>query len=215
LEIIRRNMDLDSGVILDYGCGAGWLSKILEKTGCNVIGTDINVELIKKAKEISPGMDFVVSHGEKLPFKDSTIDGLIGIAILHHLDITKSAREVGRVLREESRFLFMEPNYINPTAALGRRLFATEAHTVGEKPFFPSQLKDILSQNGLLVDRHYMLFFLAFALARFFKLARVIPPKWMVTLVSKFENGMAFLPLINQLNSTIVVLGTNNKSLRV
>ncbi len=42
-------------------------------------------------------IDFVQANGEALPFADETFDCIWGNAILHHLDLERTGREVRRV----------------------------------------------------------------------------------------------------------------------
>ena len=146
-----------------------------------------------------------------MPFKDSAFDCVIGVAILHHLKLERSCRELRRVLDEKSKFVFLEPNLLNPLSAIGRRFFPTEAHTKGEKPFAPSYLKTVLSRTGFVVDRYSALFFFAFPLARLFKIARMRPHSLVIKVVSLIESAMESMPGIKQLNSTMVTVGTTYK----
>jgi hypothetical protein len=148
-----------------------------------------------------------VCDAEKLPFKDSTFDCVVGIAILHHLRLETTCIEIIRVLCKESKFLFMEPNSLNPLSTIGRRLFPTEAHTKGEKQFVPRYLKYVLSQAGFASERCFNLFFFAFPLARLFKVTKIKPRSQMIKIVSSFESVMQSMPGMKQLNSTIVAIG--------
>jgi len=51
LEIILNNiLYWGPKLILDYGCGAGWLPAFLHSKGFNVVGVDISVNLVNNAK---------------------------------------------------------------------------------------------------------------------------------------------------------------------
>lgn len=209
LEIISNDgLSCGLGLIMDYGCGGGWLSRFLHENGYDVIGVDISANLVRNAKRVCPGAEFVVCDAERLPFRDAAFDCVIGVAILHHLNLERSCRELKRVLKEESKFVFLEPNSLNPLSAIGRRFFPTEAHTRGEKPFVSSYLRTVLSQNGFALERYFTLFFISFPLARLFKIARIRPRSSATGLISLFESVMESMPGIRQLNSTIVAVGT-------
>ena len=212
LEIILNNiLYWGPELILDYGCGGGWLPAFLHSKGFNVVGVDISVNLVSNAKRVCPKAEFIVCDAEKLPFKDSAFDCVIGVAILHHLKLERSCRELRRVLHEKSTFVFLEPNLLNPLSAIGRRFFPTEAHTKGEKPFAPGYLKTVLSRTGFVVDRYFTLFFFAFPLARLFKIARMRPHSLVIKVISLIESAMESMPGIKQLNSTMVTVGTTYK----
>jgi len=212
LEIILNNiLYWGPKLILDYGCGGGWLPAFLHSKGFNIVGVDINANLVSNAKRVCPRAEFIVCDAEKLPFKDSAFDCVIGVAILHHLKLERSCRELRRALDEKSKFVFLEPNSLNPLSAIGRRFFPTEAHTKGEKPFAPSYLKTVLSRTGLTLEKYFTLFFFAFPLARLFKITRIRPRSLVIKIMSLFESLMENMPGIKQLNSTLVAVGTTRK----
>ena len=198
-------------LILDYGCGGGWLSVLLYRWGFNVVGMDVTANLLRKAKLACPEADFIVSDAEKLPFRDAVFDCIMGISILHHLNLEQGCNEIGRVSLNKSKFLFMEPNLLNPLSAFGRRFFPMETHTKGEKGFTPRYLRTTFKLAGFTVERYLILFFLAFPVARLFKIARIKPPSSLVKMISLFENVMEKMPGMRHLNSTIVAIGTTSR----
>ena len=177
-------------MILDYGCGAGWLSHILSQKGFSVVGVDINPMLITHAKRITPSSEFVICDGESLPFKNECIDSVFAIAILHHVNLKKGCKEIKRVSIKNTKFLFIEPNLINPISAFGRKFFPMNTHTKGERAFIPSSLKKTLKKFGFIIERNNYQFFAALALGRLFKIANIKPPQILINLIllSVFEN---------------------------
>jgi len=87
------------GVVLDVGCGTGFLMKIAKRYFGEVYGVDITEGMIKripKSKSLLP----VLADSEKLPFKDASFDACISYSFLHHLrQIGPSLREIHRVLK--------------------------------------------------------------------------------------------------------------------
>src|SRR5436190_3281976 len=101
--------------IVDYGCGSGGNSVLLANRGARVWGVDISPDLVNLARRRmqinarADGASFVVCSGYDLPFADGSIDVVFGIAILHHLDLSKASQEIARVLRPGGRAIFQEP----------------------------------------------------------------------------------------------------------
>lgn len=207
ISLIREELsEANPGLILDYGCGGGWLSVVLSDFGFNVVGVDISANLLKNAKSACPMGDFVVCDAEKLPFNDGVFDHIVGISILHHLDISRSCSELKRISANGAEFLFEEPNLLNPFSALGRKFFPMETHTEGEKPFLLVHLKKTLSKFGLS-SKTTSLFFLAFPFSRLFKVIGTKPQLWVVELFSLFEEVATKIPLIRQLNASLILSG--------
>jgi glycosyltransferase involved in cell wall biosynthesis/ubiquinone/menaquinone biosynthesis C-methylase UbiE len=198
--------------ILDYGCGGGWLSLRLFKWGFNVVGVDISRKMVKNAKFVCPGGEFIVADAENLPFRDNVFDYVFGVSILHHLNNLKQAcNELKQVMCNKSNFMFLEPNSLNPLSAIGRRFFPMEVHTKGEAQFTPTYLKNILELYGFRVKKCFMLFFFSFPIARLLKIARKKVNNLLVRLIYLFELVIEKIPLLSCLNSTIVLVGTSNK----
>jgi len=107
--------DLHGKVVLDLGCGAGENSYVLALRGAKVIGIDISPDLIALARRglqsrnLGGKVAFAVTSAHALPFGDCSIDMALGMAILHHLDISLVSKEVRRVLRPGGSAIFVEP----------------------------------------------------------------------------------------------------------
>jgi len=112
------DMKPDGLVVLDAGCGAGAYSIILAQEGFKVIGVDIVVESINKAKEIvsRQGLSFqpMVGDIEALSFQDNTFDVVFTGWVLHHFpSLDKVCAELCRVLKPGGRIAIVEPNEAN------------------------------------------------------------------------------------------------------
>lgn len=193
-------------LILDYGCGGGWLSLLMKKWGFNSVGMDVSKKMLKTAKVACPNSDFILCDATCLPFINSVFDFITGISILHHLDFGKSVVELKRVAAPFCRYLFMEPSLLNPISALGRRLFPMDAHTPGEKPFTPTNFRNALKMAGFELEIFFTNFFISFPLARLAKITGLNPPSFFITLTYFFETLMETLPGFNHLNANIVTL---------
>ncbi|MDI6846759.1 MAG: methyltransferase domain-containing protein [Candidatus Bathyarchaeia archaeon] len=193
--------------ILDFGCGGGWLSKILASCNCEVVGVDVSRSLVNSAKRVAPMVTFVVGDGMNLPFMGGVFDAVVSIATLHHLDVKKGLKEVRRVLKNRGTVMLMEPNKLNPPSAIGRKLFPMETHTMGEEPFIPAQLRSYLEMQGFKIRSVQYFFFFSFPLARMLKILNSpTVPRFLVHTVDAVERMFEHLPVLNSLNSTIVAL---------
>jgi ubiquinone/menaquinone biosynthesis C-methylase UbiE len=70
--------------ILDYGCGYGRIMEVLYKRGfSNIQGIDISEDMIKRASELLPFLQFdICDCSEKLPFDDNSFDVVIIVDVI-------------------------------------------------------------------------------------------------------------------------------------
>ncbi len=107
--------DVGRKTVLDYGCGSGDNSVLIASHGGSVIGVDISPELIDLAEKrlelhgYKDKVEFRVGSAHDLPLADESVDVVYGMAILHHLDLDLSSKEVYRVLKKGGTAIFMEP----------------------------------------------------------------------------------------------------------
>jgi ubiquinone/menaquinone biosynthesis C-methylase UbiE len=93
--------------VLCLGCGSGEEMEYLTKLGAKCTGVDISKELIKIAKDKFPKTDFYVGSMEKLKFQDESFDFVYSSLAIHYIkDWTKVLKEVKRILKPGSYFLF-------------------------------------------------------------------------------------------------------------
>lgn len=105
-EIMRKllttmkEMFVGCRTILDVGTGTGRFGEYLNDAGFNVIGIDLSLSMMAKARE-KKLRNLVQADAHWLPFRDGTFDGAIMIHVLHLVhDWVQVVHEVGRVTRE-------------------------------------------------------------------------------------------------------------------
>jgi SAM-dependent methyltransferase len=107
--------DVAGQTVLDLGCGSGANTALLALRGAHVYGLDLSPDLIELARrriavnQIETPVEFLVGSAHEIELPDASVDVVFGIAILHHIDIEKTARETWRVLRPGGRAIFQEP----------------------------------------------------------------------------------------------------------
>ena len=134
--------------VLEYGCGDGANTLLLALRGARVKALDISPELIEVARRrleangVEGDVEFVVGSAHDLPLPDESVDVVFGMAILHHLDLSLSAREVRRVLRKGGRAIFQEPVRNSKLVKLVRGLIPYQSADVSpfERPLTDGEL---------------------------------------------------------------------------
>ncbi len=101
-------------LIADLGCGTGFSSEILVEEGYRVIGVDILMDMLSKAKskknliEKEKNLELILADINYLPLKQSSIDHIISISAYNFIiygknvlgDISKTVNNTARYLKK-------------------------------------------------------------------------------------------------------------------
>jgi SAM-dependent methyltransferase len=99
--------------VLDAGCGSGYGSAELAKTGAAVTGADISGEAVTYARERfgAQGIRFVEAPCESLPFETGAFDLVTAFEVIEHLERWREMlAEANRVLKPGGVLLVSTPN---------------------------------------------------------------------------------------------------------
>jgi SAM-dependent methyltransferase len=129
---------------LDVGCGVGRLTRVLAGRAREVYALDVSSEMLKRARELNPGLDnvnWVQGDGHGLaPIGDASIDACIAHVVFQHIpdpNVTLGyVKEIGRVLKPGGWAAFEVSNdpaaHVRP--ALRRRVSRRLSSPVGRRP---------------------------------------------------------------------------------
>ncbi len=103
IERIKAHLKLEQplGNALDVACGTGQSSVALKAICENVTGVDVSNEMLEFARE-NPGIAFLESGAESLPFEDSSFDLLTVSNAFHWFERSRFLREAYRVLKPKA-----------------------------------------------------------------------------------------------------------------
>jgi 2-polyprenyl-3-methyl-5-hydroxy-6-metoxy-1,4-benzoquinol methylase len=84
--------------VLDLGCGLGGYSRALAERGFDVRALDVAPDYVERARSI--GVDAEVYDGERIPLEDASVETVILLEVVEHLDdpggLLREARRVAR-----------------------------------------------------------------------------------------------------------------------
>lgn len=124
--LLRREKGLRDGTLglLDYGCGAGDLMRVLAGLGARArfSGCDVSQGMLGEAAgrwpaDAGPVPRLLPQDGARAPFADGQFDIAVISAVLHHVPRPQRPavyRELGRVLKPGGRLYVFEHNPRNP-----------------------------------------------------------------------------------------------------
>ncbi len=110
--------------LLDYGCGAGDLMRVLAGLGARAtfVGCDVSAGMLAEAGRrwpaaCGPAPALEPQDGARTPFDDGRFDVVVISAVLHHVPPAERPAvygELGRILRPGGRLYVFEHNPRNP-----------------------------------------------------------------------------------------------------
>jgi SAM-dependent methyltransferase len=145
------------GAALDFGCGAGRLTRALSLRFDRAVGVDISAEMIRVAREINadrPNCEFVVNDAADLArFESSAFDFVYSSIVLQHVPGRELAlgyvRELVRVLADGGLLVFQVPQrqpalrrlqLSRRLYSLARRLGARDEWLLRRTPLTPMRM---------------------------------------------------------------------------
>lgn len=173
VKTIIRYLDIqDDDVVLDCGCGEGFLTKIIsELYDCEIYGLDIDEDLLEAARQnIGDKNNVVFQHGDiiNLPFRNETFDKIILMEVLEHIpDDAGALRELHRVLRKGGILAITVPNHNYPflwdplnkiREGLGLGHFSKDKGFLGGiwamhlRLYHPNEIKEVIERAGFAVE---------------------------------------------------------------
>jgi 2-polyprenyl-3-methyl-5-hydroxy-6-metoxy-1,4-benzoquinol methylase len=145
---------LKSGMtVLELGCGTGYFTRELARSGADIIAIDVSPELlgIARANHSLPNIRYEVQNAYALSYPDAMFHSVVGSSILHHLEIEEALRETRRVLKPGGTIYFTEPNMLNPQIAIQKNIPWIK-RKLGDSPdetaYFRWALRRLLEQTG-------------------------------------------------------------------
>jgi ubiquinone/menaquinone biosynthesis C-methylase UbiE len=192
------HLKLDNKV-LEIGCGTGLFTDKISKLGgtTNILATDLSPDLIEKAKEKYPHLNFEVGDAMNIEQPDGSFDAIFGNSIVHHLDFDLFLNEMFRLLKPGGKMCFAEPNMLNPQIFVQKNI-----------PFIKKWLGD--SPDESAINRFS---FKKQLLKKGFHNVQVFPfdflhpsiPKALINPINFISNQLERIPLIKEIGGSVII----------
>ncbi|HLR81140.1 MAG TPA: class I SAM-dependent methyltransferase [Bacillota bacterium] len=136
--------------MLDVGCGDGYGTYRLSKSGYQVTGVDLSGEMIARAKERLRGEPISLIQGNvlQLPFENNHFDGVMAINVLEWTEVPAQALiELHRILKKDGlMFVGILGPTAGPRANSYRRVYGEE---VVCNTMMPWEFQQLALEHGL------------------------------------------------------------------
>lgn len=100
--------------VIDYGCGIGFVTRLLQKLGYNVVGVDNSAYMLTQALKEDQESHFIFIKSGKLPFLNSSYDCCICSFVLFSVSTKKElisiCKEIFRCLKNNGIFIVITAN---------------------------------------------------------------------------------------------------------
>lgn len=191
--------------ILELGCGIGEFTQQFKNIKNQITAIEIAPEVLKQAAaEIkSTNIKFLVGDCYHLSFKDNSFDIIIGNSILHHLDLSVVLPEIHRVLKDNAKIIFFEPNLVNPHVFLQKKIGIFKKisrDSPGETAFTRWYLQAELEQSGFNQVR-----------IKPFDFLYPFLPKFFIPTLIKLESYLERLPGVREFSGSLMIYACVNK----
>lgn len=108
-EQIRKQLGTNEVSVLDIGCGGGFLTNLLARSGFRVVGLDQSVESLAVARLYDTTGTVQYDQGDacRLPYPDQSFDVVCSMDFLEHVDDPKQVvAEAARMIKPGGMFFF-------------------------------------------------------------------------------------------------------------
>lgn len=115
-DLCRQMSTIPQMSVLSIGCGIGIIESFVPHN-CALIGMDIDLEALRYAQEYNPWCLFMLGDGQRLPFKDSSMDSVILASVIEYIPPEKReafVQEIWRVLTDRGVGILTTPNREHP-----------------------------------------------------------------------------------------------------
>lgn len=140
------------GIACDMGCGPGQVARYLHDRGVAICGVDLSQEMVLRAGQLNPGIEFHQGNMLSLNFESGAWAGIAAFYSIIHIprqDITRALRKFHRILQPGGLLLL--------AFHLGEEVIHLDewwGHQVSVDFYFfrPKEMSDYLANAGFQVE---------------------------------------------------------------
>lgn len=140
--------------VLDMGCGTGWTSIALARSGWTVHGVDLSPDAVAIATDLARGLSASFAVGDFEAPQHEAFDAVLFFDCLHHAESPKAAVSAAfKALREGGRLITVEPGLGHHKAP--ESIAAMEKYGVTERSMPSLRVRKLAKQAGFRTFETY------------------------------------------------------------
>jgi 2-polyprenyl-3-methyl-5-hydroxy-6-metoxy-1,4-benzoquinol methylase len=143
---------------LELGAGTGEFTQRLARSGCELEALELSSDTARICQErVGNSVTVLVGNAETgagLPTQRQ-YDAIVGVSVLHHLNLAMTFEATFKLLRPGGRFAFSEPNMANPQVWAERHIRVVKRWrhvTEHETAFRARELRSAFERTGFEVE---------------------------------------------------------------
>lgn len=142
---------------LELGAGTGAFTERLARTNCQLVAVELSPATAGACRErLGDRAEVVVGDIQtRAGLEGREFDAIVGVSVLHHVDIPTTLRTTFSLLAPGGRFAFSEPNLLNPQVWAERNIgwVARKRHVLDHETAFTARsLRRAFEAAGFIVD---------------------------------------------------------------
>jgi len=152
LDLVLELVEPSTGdKVLDAGCGSGIFTEPLVEQGASIVGLDISLPMLSRARNRLPNEAFLAADICALPFPDNCFDKAVSITALEFIEDGEQAiAELFRVTRPGGRVVVATLNNLSPWATRRKKDAEKDSSSIFNDAWFrsPDELLALTSVPG-------------------------------------------------------------------
>jgi 2-polyprenyl-3-methyl-5-hydroxy-6-metoxy-1,4-benzoquinol methylase len=153
MEFVDRKT-IKGKMVLDVGCGFGWLEYQIMDLAKDIVGVDLDKNNIKMANHYikRPNVSFRVANALKMPIESKSKDIIISSELIEHLPIGTEIvffKEIFRILKNDGVFYLT-----TPFKSFWSILFDPAWWLIKHRHYSFEDLEEIAKKSGLRVIKY-------------------------------------------------------------
>lgn len=182
--------------VLDAGCGEGYFSRLLAKSGAIVTAVDYSQNMLEIAKERTPAdlpIDYKYGNCEDLNFlEDNSFEYIVSNMVIQDLaDYERAFQEMHRLLVNGGYFIFsiLHPCFITPGSGWEKNKDGKKIHWKVDQYFNEGAYEQRLGEEGKMILFHRTLTsYINTLIKAGFILEELVEPKPSKEMLSKYPS---------------------------
>ncbi|WP_280771589.1 class I SAM-dependent methyltransferase [Salipaludibacillus daqingensis] len=188
--------NVENTIVLDAGCGEGYLSRILSEFGASVTALDYSPRMIEIAKERTPEdllIDYKQGNCENLnTIEDKSFDLIVSNMVIQDLaNEEKAFQEMYRLLVDGGSFIFsiLHPCFVTPECGWEKTDSGEKLHWNVDNYFYEGAYEQDLGDKEKMILFHRTLTsYINTIIQTGFVLESIVEPKPSIEMLKKYPS---------------------------